>query len=101
METPIKEKTTKVNVDKLSGTPFQKRVWKAIQKIPYGKTLTYKELAKKVGSPNAYRAVGSACGKNPLPIIIPCHRVVASNGIGGFTGGLKLKKKLLKLEQND
>jgi len=81
------------------GTDFQKKVWRALARIPYGKVLTYKQVAKKIGKPNAFRAVGSACGANELPIIIPCHRVIASNGgLGGFSGGLKLKEFLLRLE---
>ncbi len=86
------------------GTPFQRKVWRAIQKIPYGETRSYQWIAKKIGRPKAVRAVGQACGKNPLPLLIPCHRVVGSRGkIGGFTGagstgGLKLKRRLLKLE---
>jgi len=83
----------------LDGTDFQKKVWRALSHIPYGKVLTYKQAAEKIGAPNAFRAVGSACGANELPIIIPCHRVVASNGsLGGFSSGLKLKRFLLRLE---
>lgn len=82
------------------GTDFQKKVWRALSHIPYGKVLTYKQVAEKIGAPNAFRAVGSACGANELPIIIPCHRVIASNGgLGGFSGGLKLKEFLLRLER--
>ena len=84
---------------KMEGTPFQKKVWKAIATIPYGETRSYKWIAQKIGHPKAVRAVGQACGANPFPFIIPCHRVVASNGkIGGFSLGLKLKRRLLKLE---
>ncbi|OGP65148.1 MAG: hypothetical protein A3K22_04070, partial [Deltaproteobacteria bacterium RBG_16_42_7] len=83
----------------LKGTDFQKKVWRALSHIPYGKVLTYKQIAEKIGASNAFRAVGSACGANDLPIIIPCHRVIASNGgLGGFSGGLKIKKHLVKLE---
>ena len=71
-----------------------------MQKIPYGKSITYSDLAGKVGSPKAFRAVGTACGKNPLPLIIPCHRVKAQSGLGGFTGGLDIKRFLLNLERN-
>ena len=82
------------------GTDFEKKVWKALLKIPYGKTKTYGEIAREIGLPNGARAVGNACGKNPIPIIIPCHRVVASNGgLGGYTGGIGIKKKLLKIEK--
>ena len=82
-------------------TNFQKRVWEEVDKIPYGKTVTYKEIAKKIGKPNASRAVANACGRNPLPVTRPCHRVICSNGkIGGYSapGGAKEKLKLLKKE---
>ncbi|MCL2317485.1 MAG: methylated-DNA--[protein]-cysteine S-methyltransferase [Methanomassiliicoccaceae archaeon] len=80
------------------GTEFQKAVWNEISKIPYGQTASYSELAKRIGRPNAYRAVGNACNSNPMPLIIPCHRVVASNDLGGYGGGLTLKKKLMDIE---
>jgi len=81
---------------KLEGTAFQQQVWQAIAGIPPGKTKTYGELAQAIGRPRAYRAVANACGKNPLPIFIPCHRVLAANGnIGGFTAGLAWKRLLL------
>ena len=79
---------------------FAAKVYREMVKIPYGKTLSYSELAKKAGSKLAYRAVGTACGKNPLPLIIPCHRVTAVNGLGGFGGGLHTKRFLLNLETN-
>tara|TARA_B100000029_G_C17586884_1_gene961385 strand:- start:2570 stop:3028 length:459 start_codon:yes stop_codon:yes gene_type:complete len=79
---------------------FATRVYKEMAKIPYGTTLSYSELAKKSGRKLAYRAVGTACGKNPLPLIIPCHRVIAVNGLGGFGGGLDTKRFLLNLETN-
>lgn len=85
----------------LAGTPFQKRVWNAIAAIPFGKTLTYGEIAAQIGSPNGFRAVGGATGRNPVPIIIPCHRVMGAHGaLTGFSApdGINLKKKLLKLE---
>lgn len=82
------------------GTQFQKMVWNELLKIPFGKTLSYKDIAKKVNKPNASRAVGNACGKNPIPIIIPCHRVVAADGkLGGYSGCIDIKKKLLKIEK--
>lgn len=82
-----------------SGTAFQIIVWRELRKIPSGKTISYAELAKRVGRPRAVRAVANACGANPLPIIIPCHRVIASDGtIGGYSGGISKKKKLLKKE---
>jgi len=84
------------------GTPFQKRVWKALLSIPYGKTRSYKWIAERIGNPGAVRAVGQALGRNPLPIIYPCHRVInADGGLGGYTGGLRKKRILLKLEKVD
>lgn len=80
------------------GTPFQKRVWLALQKIPYGQLWTYKDLAELVECPKGYQAIGQANGKNPIPIIIPCHRVVAKNGPGGFSAGMKMKYFLIKTE---
>lgn len=83
----------------LEGTVFQLLVWRNLRKIPYGETLSYGQLARRIGSPDAARAVGLANGSNPIPIIIPCHRVIGSNGaLTGFGGGLPLKKKLLALE---
>ncbi|MDG2093388.1 MAG: MGMT family protein [SAR86 cluster bacterium] len=82
-------------------TEFQKSVWAEIDKIPYGKTVTYKQIAENIGKPNASRAVANACGQNPTPIIRPCHRVICSNGdIGGYSapGGAIAKKELLKKE---
>ena len=86
---------------KLEGTNFQRTVWKEISKIPFGETRTYKDLAIAIGKPNSSRAVANACGKNPYPVIIPCHRVIRSDGkLGGYSGagGVKKKKELLKLE---
>ena len=83
----------------LDGTDFQKKVWAAIEKIPLGKTKSYAEIAAQIGHPGASRAVGSACGANPLPLFVPCHRVLAANGkIGGFSGGLAVKQLLLRHE---
>ena len=85
----------------IKGTDFQKKVWLEISKIPKGKTITYKELAIKLGKPKAYRAVANACAKNPLLEIIPCHRVIREDGkMGGYNGkkGVKRKKRLLKSE---
>ena len=88
-----------LNLNKLEGTEFQKKVWKEIYKIPKGQTKTYKEIAILVGSPKSFRAVANACGKNPFPITIPCHRVIRSSGdIGGYGGGIITKKYLLSLE---
>ena len=82
------------------GTNFQKKVWKEIEKIPYGKTITYKDLGDKINS-RAYQAIGSACGKNPILFRIPCHRVIGKNNLGGFSYGLSLKKKLLEMEKKE
>jgi methylated-DNA-[protein]-cysteine S-methyltransferase len=82
----------------LDGTPFQREVWAELSRIPYGKTISYGELARRVGRPNGPRAVGQANGRNPIPIIVPCHRVLASNGIGGYGGGLAVKRALLAIE---
>jgi methylated-DNA-[protein]-cysteine S-methyltransferase len=82
------------------GTPFQQRVWKELCHIPYGETISYGQLATRIGNPNASRAVGLANGSNPIPIIIPCHRVIGSNGkLTGYGGGLPIKEKLLALER--
>ena len=86
---------------KLIGTDFQIKVWNAISKIPKGKVKTYKELARSIRKPKASRAVANACGKNPFPIKIPCHRVIRSEGrLGGYSGkgGIKTKRKLLRNE---
>lgn len=80
---------------KLSGPPFYVRVWHALTTIPFGETRTYRQVAAQVGSPEAFRAVGNACAANPIAIIVPCHRVVASCGLGGYGGGLFRKKWLL------
>ena len=83
----------------IEGTEFQKKVWRALSDIPYGETRTYKQIAESIGHPKACRAVGTACGANKFPIVIPCHRAVASSGLGGFIFGLELKQELLDLEQ--
>lgn len=81
------------------GTHFQRKVWRQLERIPYGATRTYAQLAKKVGKPTAFRAVGAANGQNPIPIVIPCHRVVGSDGaLTGFGGGLEMKRFLLEHE---
>ena len=83
----------------LRGTPFQKQVWSALRRVPYGKTISYAALAKRAGHPRAARACGSANGANPVPLFVPCHRTLATGGgLGGFGGGLPLKRKLLELE---
>jgi methylated-DNA-[protein]-cysteine S-methyltransferase len=82
-----------------SGTAFQKSVWRALREIPYAATISYGELAARVGNPKASRAVGAANGKNPLPIVVPCHRVIGANGkLVGFGGGLPIKQALLEIE---
>ncbi|MPZ78711.1 MAG: methylated-DNA--[protein]-cysteine S-methyltransferase [Deltaproteobacteria bacterium] len=82
-----------------AGSEFQKKVWRALREIPFGQTRSYLDLAKSVGSAKAVRAVGAANGKNPLSIVVPCHRVVGANGaLTGFAGGLEVKAKLLALE---
>lgn len=81
------------------GTEFQQRVWRALREIPYGNTISYGELARRIGKPSAPRAVGLANGANPLPIIVPCHRVIGTDGsLTGFGGGLPIKRRLLALE---
>lgn len=85
----------------LSGTEFQQKVWKALCTIPYGETCSYKDLARKIGNPKACRAVGGANNKNPIMIVIPCHRVIGANGsLVGYGGGLSVKKYLLELEKS-
>ena len=83
----------------LFGTEFQLQVWTALRTIPYGSTTTYKAVSEMIGNPQATRAVGGAVGKNPIPVIIPCHRVIGENGgLVGFGGGIERKRKLLRLE---
>jgi len=85
----------------LRGTPFQETVWRALLEIPYGATRSYAEIARAVGNPSAVRAVGAANGANPVPLVVPCHRVIASGGkLGGYGGGLDLKRRLLAMEQS-
>lgn len=82
-----------------SGTAFEKQVWLALREVPYGETRTYKWLAERVGSPGGSRAVGQALAKNPLPIVLPCHRIIESQGsIGGYTPGVGIKRRLLAME---
>lgn len=84
----------------MRGTPFQKNVWEALLGIPFGETRSYRDIAKKLGNPEATRAVGAANGRNPISIIVPCHRVIGLNGkLRGFAGGLETKARLLELEQ--
>jgi methylated-DNA-[protein]-cysteine S-methyltransferase len=85
----------------MQGTPFQLSVWKALRDIPYGETISYGELARRIGNPKGSRAVGLANGANPIPIVVPCHRVIGSTGkLTGFGGGLRTKETLLALERN-
>jgi methylated-DNA-[protein]-cysteine S-methyltransferase len=89
-------------LDLTDATPFQRAVWAAMRTIPYGETQSYQWIARRIGRPRAARAVGNACGRNPVAIVQPCHRVVGYDGkLGGFSGGLDLKKALLKLEGVD
>jgi O-6-methylguanine DNA methyltransferase len=84
-----------------AGTPFQQKVWTQLQRIPFGETRSYGDVAKAIGKPDAYRAVGGANHHNPIPIVIPCHRVVSSDGtLAGFGGGVDLKRRLLALESS-
>jgi methylated-DNA-[protein]-cysteine S-methyltransferase len=83
----------------IGGTEFEKKVWETLREIPYGETRTYKWLAEKIGKPHAFRAVGNALGKNPIPIIFPCHRVIETDGsLGGYSSGVELKRRLLEIE---
>ncbi len=94
-----KRRTFELELDP-RGTDFQRRVWKALCDIPYGETISYAELAQRVGNPSAVRAVGAANGANPLSLVVPCHRVVNTGGkLGGYGGGLELKAKLLAMER--
>ncbi len=101
LENYFKRKDINFNLPiKLIGSKFQKKVWNILMTIPYGKTMTYQQVANLSGDINKARAVGTACGKNPIPIIIPCHRVVAKNGIGGFSPDISKKIWLLNHENN-
>jgi methylated-DNA-[protein]-cysteine S-methyltransferase len=94
-----KRKALDIPLDLSAGTAFQRRVWRAICAIPYGRARSYRWVAARVGGPAHARAVGLALGANPVPIVVPCHRVVASDSsLGGFTGGLRMKRRLLALE---
>ncbi len=82
-----------------AGTPFQRSVWEALLAIPYGETCSYGALAAAIGNPGAVRAVGTACGKNPLPIVVPCHRIIRGDGsVGNYAGGVAVKRALLAVE---
>jgi methylated-DNA-[protein]-cysteine S-methyltransferase len=87
---------------RLEGTPFQKTVWEALQAIPYGKTVSYAEIAARIGNPKAFRAVGMANNRNPIAIIVPCHRVIGKNGaLVGYASGIAFKQGLLDLERRN
>mgnify|MGYP000692792879 CR=1 FL=1 len=88
-------------VEPLSGTEFEREVWREVRRVPYGKVVTYSEVAKRIGKPEAWRAVGRALAKNRILLFIPCHRVVSTRGLGGFSSGVDLKVELLKLEGLD
>jgi len=86
---------------RLAGTEFQRKIWREIALIPFGETVSYSDLAKRAGAPEAIRAAGTSTGRNPVSIVIPCHRVVGKNGgMGGFAGGLERKRRLLELEKS-
>lgn len=85
----------------LGGTPFERRVWEEVRAIPYGQTASYAEIARRIGRPSSCRAVGRANGRNPVAVIVPCHRVVGSDGsLTGYAGGIEMKRALLELERN-
>ena len=88
---------------KINGaSPFDRKVWKVVSQIPYGQTRSYSWIARKMGHPRATRAVGGSCGRNPLPLLIPCHRVITQSGkLGGYTGGIQIKIRLLELESRN
>ena len=89
-----------IPVDLSWGTPFRQRVWKALCRIPFGETRSYQHVAQSLGLPGGARAIGQACAQNPIAIVVPCHRVIATNGkLGGYSGGLEIKKALLDLER--
>lgn len=93
-----KRKTFNIKINPI-GSEFQKKVWEELRKIPFGKTRSYSDIAQSIGNKNAQRAVGTACNKNPILIIIPCHRVISKNGtIGGFAYGNNIKQNLLEIE---
>jgi O-6-methylguanine DNA methyltransferase len=82
-----------------TGTEFDRKVWLALKEIPYGETRTYKWLAEKIGKPNAFRAVGQSLSRNPIPVLLPCHRIIESDGsLGGYSGGVDIKRRLLEIE---
>ena len=94
----VRQDFSQIPLDLSSGTHFQSMVWHALRDIPWGETITYGELARRIGMPGAARAVGQAVGANPIPILLPCHRVRAASGLGGFSAGIEWKKELLSVE---
>lgn len=101
IEKYVKGKASDTFGFELSGTPFQQKVWKELLKIEIGKTMRYAEVAQNIGHPLSYRAVAQACAKNPLPLIVPCHRVVGKSNLGGYAYGIAWKKFLLALEKRE
>ena len=96
-----RRQTFELSLDFSRGTPFQRKVWRTLLSVPYGKLRSYQWVAARVGGPQYARAVGNAVGANPLPIVVPCHRIVAHDAtLGGFSGGLPTKRKLLTLEKS-
>ena len=91
----------KFDFDRSGLTPFRVKIMEALRQVPAGETMTYGELAAAAGCPGGARAVGNVMARNPVPLLVPCHRVLATNGLGGFTGGLDVKRKLLRLESAD
>jgi methylated-DNA-[protein]-cysteine S-methyltransferase len=88
-----------IETDFAEGTDFENEVWEALMEVPYGETRTYKWIAEKISKPHAFRAVGNALGKNPIPIVYPCHRIIESDGsIGGYSSGIDIKRRLLEIE---
>lgn len=83
----------------IQGSPFEQKVWEALSLIPFGSTMTYGEIAKTIAQPQSARAVGGACGRNPMPLFIPCHRALANSSIGGFAFGMEIKNRLLDFEK--
>ena len=97
-----KRRVFDVPLDLSCGTPFQQQVWRALYSIPYNETISYKTLATMIDKPTAYRACANANGKNPISLIVPCHRVIAADGsIGGYTGGIEIKEVLLGVEKGE
>ena len=95
----VKRVEFRMTCDLTAATPFQRQVWLKAREIPYGESRSYSWIASEIGNPRACRAVGQALGQNPLPIVIPCHRVLSAHGaVGGFSGGLDIKRRLLRLE---